>query len=44
MWWTELDEALDEWAYRELPIPWKGLLRMLKYVAWKRARIRPCDL
>ena len=44
VWWTRRDEAIDEFEYAELPLPWKGLVRVLKCLVWQRARIRPCDL
>lgn len=44
VWWTRRDEAMTESEYADLPLPFKGLVRMLKYLACRRARIRPCDL
>lgn len=44
VWWTRREEAMTEFEYAELPLPWKGLMRVLKCLAWERARIRPCDL
>ena len=44
VWWARRDEAIDEFEYAELPLPFKGLMRVLKYIVWSRARIRPCDL
>ena len=37
-------DVIDEDAQRLLPLPLKGLLRLLEYAAWKRARIPACRL
>jgi hypothetical protein len=44
VWWTRRDEAIDDFEYVGLPLPWKPLVRVLKYLACGRARIRPTDL
>ena len=44
VWWARPSEAITEFEYADLPLPFKGLMRALKCVAWERARMRPTDL
>ena len=34
VWWTRRDEAMTEFEYADLPLPWKAVVRALKCVAW----------
>ena len=44
VWNTNPWELFGEDEYRLLPLPWKGLIAILKHVVVKRRKVRPCDL
>lgn len=44
VWNTRPWDLPDEDEYRQWPLPWKGLIAIIKHVVVKRRRVRPCDL
>jgi hypothetical protein len=44
VWNTRPWDLPDEDEYRLWPVPWKGLLTIIKHVVVERRRVRPCDL
>ena len=44
VWNTKPWELPDEDEYRLWPVPWKGVITVIKHVVVERRRVRPCDL
>jgi hypothetical protein len=44
VWNTKPWDLPDEDEYRLWPLPWKGLIAIIKPIVVKRRRVRPCDL